>query len=259
MNKENKILCEISFFMIFLIALEIYYFVLFITEGLFKHYGYNLNGLTSIAHPIILILLFVMTDLVLAIAVYGFIQKKTWTRAFTIYFLIWACMWPVWGIIVGNLAVFNIVVLVVYILMIGFLLTETAKEYFKQVFRYGQWTLYKRFVELKSGKTLIIHFFSKKIPKSGVPTPMPEGYEVMVSNRSHMPYLRKIGPHPFHYKKYTLYMRIVRLKSGVSLPIYFFSKKRPKSGKPALLPDKYDVKESNRSHMPYLVKKGIHH
>jgi hypothetical protein len=103
---------------------------------------------------------------------------------------------------------------------------------------------------------MIIHFFSKKIPKSGSPTYMPMGYEVMVSDRSKMPYLRKIGPHPYHYGKYTLYTRIVKLKSGTELPIYFFSKKKPRSGKPTPLPEKFLVKESDRSHMPYLVKKA---
>jgi hypothetical protein len=256
MNKVKNYPPGISIFVIFLISLEILYFYSFITQGLFKHYGYTLEGLTSIAHPVILIILFLATELSLVIVTYGFIMKKPWTRMYTMFFLIWASMWPVWGLIVNSLPLLHLTILGIYIIMMGYLMTESVKEFFIAIFRYGEWTLYKRFVELKSGKIILIHFFSKKIPKSGVPTHMPIGYEVMVSGRSEMPYLRKIGPHPYHYGKYTLYMRIVKLKSGTQLPIYFFSKKKPKSGKPAILPEKYLVKENSRSHMPYLIKKA---
>ena len=71
------------------------------------------------------------------------------------------------------------------------MLTENVKEYFKSAFRFGDWILYKRDVRLKSGKSTIIHFFSRKTPKSGVPTSMPKGYEIGISDRSDMPYLHK--------------------------------------------------------------------
>lgn len=48
---------------------------------------------------------------------------------------------------------------------------------------------------------------------------------------------------------------MVRLKSGLQLPIYFFSKHIPKSGHPTPLPEQYKVEENPRSHMPYLKKK----
>lgn len=191
MNKTNKFPYGISLFVIFLIGLEIYYFYSFITEGLFRHYGYTLSGLTSIIYPIILLILFTITYIVLAIAVYGFIFKRSWTRRFTIFFLIWASLWPIWGLIVNNLPLQHLIILVVYAVMLVYLLTESVKEYFITVFRCGEWILYKRDVDLKSGKPMIIHFFSRKTPKSGVPTRMPEGYEVMISDRSNMPYLRK--------------------------------------------------------------------
>jgi len=55
-----------------------------------------------------------------------------------------------------------------------------------------------------------------------------------------------------------LYKRIIQLKNGYSMPIYFFSIKKPKSGKPSSLPNEYIVKENKRSHMPYLTKKATH-
>ena len=75
-----------------------------------------------------------------------------------------------------------------------YLTTKTVREYFEgaKIYKYGEWTLHKRDVTLKSGKSLTIHFFCKHKPKSGIPTDMPEGYEVGVSDRSKMPFLRKI-------------------------------------------------------------------
>lgn len=58
----------------------------------------------------------------------------------------------------------------------------------------------------------------------------------------------------FTYGDYTLYSRLVRLKSGKIQLIYFFSKKTPKSGHPAVLPDGYRVNVSSRSGLPYLKK-----
>lgn len=59
-------------------------------------------------------------------------------------------------------------------------------------FVYQGYTLYKRMVKLLSGKWQTIYFFSKRLPKSGEPTPMPEGYRVGVNKRSGMPFLIKI-------------------------------------------------------------------
>jgi hypothetical protein len=74
-------------------------------------------------------------------------------------------------------------------------MSQTVKDHFKlaEVYMYDEWTLYKRDVTLKSGKNLTIHFFSKQKPHSGTPTCMPEGYEVGISDRSKMPFLKKIG------------------------------------------------------------------
>jgi len=70
-------------------------------------------------------------------------------------------------------------------------MSSYVKDRFRNIYRYGEYTLYRREVELKSGMTLTIYFFSKKKPKSGTPTSMPYEYTVKINKRSNMPYLKK--------------------------------------------------------------------
>jgi hypothetical protein len=53
------------------------------------------------------------------------------------------------------------------------------------------WTLYSRDVTLKGGRIQTIYFFSKRIPKSGTPCDLPEGYSVGINKRTGLPYLKK--------------------------------------------------------------------
>jgi len=123
------------------------------------------------------------------------------------------------------------------------------------------YTLYKKEVELRSGKIQTIYFFSKRKPRSGDLCPLPDGYEVKVNKRSGMPYLKLIEEREEkkeeYYEKngYRLYKKEVKLRSGKVQTIYFFSRKRPKSGRQCALPDGYTVKINKRSGMPYLRKK----
>jgi hypothetical protein len=64
--------------------------------------------------------------------------------------------------------------------------SEIMKEY-----KYGNYTLYSKLVRLKNGKIQIIYFFSKGKPKSGTPTAFPYGFEVEVSKKSGLPFLKK--------------------------------------------------------------------
>ncbi|MCD6473902.1 MAG: hypothetical protein J7K47_03240 [Thermoplasmata archaeon] len=57
-------------------------------------------------------------------------------------------------------------------------------------------------------------------------------------------------------KEYTLYTRDVKLKGGKVQTIYFFSARKPKSGKPVdKLPRGYEVVENKRTGLPFLRKK----
>jgi len=260
MSKVKNMPFGISIFLILFALLELYYFFVdFFTFGLFNHYGYVMGDLENIAYLLITIFLFTVLLVAIALIIYGFLNRRDWARKFAIIYIIWAMFWPLWGLIVGNAVAFHAVLFIIYILCIIYLMTEYVKEYFReaQFFTYGEWTLYRREVTLLSGKTLTIHFFSKKTPHSGTACPMPEGYEVGINPRSHMPYLQKIGkPKPYKYKDYTLYTRKVTLKSGKTLTIYFFSNKKPHSGKPCPMPEGYEVGINPRSSMPYLQKKG---
>lgn len=182
----------ISLFLIFLIALEIYYFLYsFICHGMFKHYGYTLGGLSP-PHIVLLLFLYALIAVSLVLITYGFLGRKLWAKKFTIVFLVLAALWPIWGLIIVNNVVEHFILLVIYIVSIAYIMSASyVKEYFIAICKYGDWTLYKREVELKSGKALTIYFFSKKKPKSGTPTSMPYGYTVKINKRSNMPYLKK--------------------------------------------------------------------
>ena len=59
----------------------------------------------------------------------------------------------------------------------------------------------------------------------------------------------------YTYEGWTLYCKDVKLKGGKIQTIYFFSKRRPKSGTPCNLPDGYKVEVNKRTGLPYLKKK----
>ena len=56
-------------------------------------------------------------------------------------------------------------------------------------------------------------------------------------------------------KKYTLFTRDVKLKGGKKQTIYFFSARKPKSGRMTDLPMGYKVVENPRTGLPFLKKK----
>jgi len=58
----------------------------------------------------------------------------------------------------------------------------------------------------------------------------------------------------YKYGNYTLYSKLVRLKNGKIQIIYFFSKRKPKSGTPTALPYGFEVAASKKSGLPYLKK-----
>ena len=59
---------------------------------------------------------------------------------------------------------------------------------------------------------------------------------------------------PFRYKGYTLHSKAVRLNGGGERLIYFFAKKRPKSGKPSRKPRGYHVGVNNKTGLPFLMR-----
>lgn len=62
---------------------------------------------------------------------------------------------------------------------------------------------------------------------------------------------------PYQYQGWTLYSRDVKLKRGPKVTIYFFSKRKPKSGKPwpeESLPKGRKVGVNKRTGLPFLRK-----
>lgn len=60
----------------------------------------------------------------------------------------------------------------------------------------------------------------------------------------------------FTHKDWTLHKRDVVLRGDRKQTIYFFAKKKPKSGTPCDMPEGYRIKETNTSGsgMPYVTK-----
>ncbi len=58
----------------------------------------------------------------------------------------------------------------------------------------------------------------------------------------------------YNYGNYTLYSKLVQLKNKKIQIIYFFSKRKPKSGNPTDFPEGFKVEASKRSGMPYLKR-----
>jgi hypothetical protein len=68
---------------------------------------------------------------------------------------------------------------------------KKQKEAKNMVFKFYNWTLYTRDVQLKGGRSITIYFFSTRVPKNGTACEMPEGYTVGVNKRTGLPYVRK--------------------------------------------------------------------
>ena len=58
----------------------------------------------------------------------------------------------------------------------------------------------------------------------------------------------------YTHEGWTLYSREVELKGGRKQTIYFFSKRKPKSGNPCDKPAGYAVGVNKRTGLPYLKK-----
>ena len=54
---------------------------------------------------------------------------------------------------------------------------------------------------------------------------------------------------------WTLHKRDVKLKGQKTRPIFFFSRKKPKSGTPCDKPDGYTVGKNKKTGLPFLKKK----
>jgi hypothetical protein len=139
----------------------------------------------------------------LIIIPYGFLKRKIFARFFAMVFLVYLVIRILVYISMSGEKNIGYLFFALFILTLLYLFTTSVKNYFSNMtmaiipvdvpkeYTYGLYTLYTELVHLKNEKNQIIYFFSKKTPKSGTPTTLPEGYHVEVSERSGMPYLKK--------------------------------------------------------------------
>jgi len=144
-----------------------------------------------------------LTILSLIIIPYGFAKRKNSARIFTFVFLSYSLLRTILYISMTGEKTIGYLLFALFILSLMYLLMSSVKKYFGRItmaivpadiikeYTYGLYTLYTELVHLRNGKNQIIYFFSKKTPKSGTPTTLPDGYHVEVSKRSGMPFLKK--------------------------------------------------------------------
>lgn len=58
-------------------------------------------------------------------------------------------------------------------------------------YRHGEYTLYEKEIETKTGKKRTVRFFSKGEPEEGKSISLPQGYGVKINKRTGVPYLKK--------------------------------------------------------------------
>jgi DNA integrity scanning protein DisA with diadenylate cyclase activity len=58
-------------------------------------------------------------------------------------------------------------------------------------FQHGEYTLYEKEIDTKSGKTRKVRFFSKAEPEDGHPIELPKGYAVKENKKTGVPYLKR--------------------------------------------------------------------
>jgi hypothetical protein len=144
-----------------------------------------------------------LTILSLIIIPYGFVKRKNWARLYAFVFLLWSIFRTIVYISASGEKTIGFLLLVLFVTSMMYLLLSPVKRYFGKItmaivpseivkeYTYGLYTLYTKLVHLRNGRNQIIYFFSKRKPKSGTPTTLPDGYQVEVSKRSGLPYLKK--------------------------------------------------------------------
>jgi hypothetical protein len=116
-----------------------------------------------------------------------------------------------------------------------------------------------------AGETVVVKEVVREVP---VPAPAPvEFQEIRSIPPAPIRVLRENPPRriaapprpvasgiPFVYNGYTLFDKRVRLKNGGERTIYFFSKRKPKSGRMCAKPTGYHVGVNERTGLPFLKR-----
>jgi hypothetical protein len=185
-------------------VLYLAYSLLFVDDSLTSFLSFSISSIVTWINV-------VLTILSLVIIPYGFTKRKNWTRIYAVVFLVWFAFAAMGYIVMTGDKIIGFPLFALDVLLVMYLLQSSVKRYFgtlslaivpseiQKEFTYGGYTLYSKQVCLKNGKTQIIYFFCKGKPKSGSPIAFPSGFEVEVSKRSGLPFLKKRQVNPSIY------------------------------------------------------------
>jgi hypothetical protein len=201
MSERIKIPAGIVLFLILIVLLD-FLFLFFFVDSL--AFAGNLSLFLSFSLNEIMVWVDVLlTVLSLGIIPYGFVKRKNGARLYAFVVLSWSVFRILMYITMTGDKIIGLGLFIMLILALTYLLMSTVKKYFRTItiaivpserikeYTYGLYTLYSTLVQLKNGKTQLIYFFSKQKPKRGTPAVFPEGFEVQISQRSGLPYLKK--------------------------------------------------------------------
>jgi hypothetical protein len=192
----------IVLFIIFIIVLGAVY-LFYLADSLMFTNGELTTFLSFSLNSIVMWIDVFLIILSLIIIPYGFVKRKNWARLYAFVFLSWSILRTIVYIAMTGEKLIGFLLLVLFVISMMYLLSSPVKRYFRRIseaivpveilkeYTYGLYTLYTELVRLKNGKNQIIYFFSKTKPKSGTPTTLPDGFQVEISKRSGLPYLKK--------------------------------------------------------------------
>lgn len=202
MAESKKVPTGIALFIAFIITLDVFFFVYLGYSFIYLGEDFSVFLSASVTSVLMWVDVF-LAVLSLLIIPYGFIKRIKAARTFALGVFIVSVMRVILYVVMTGEKIIGFLFFAFFVISMMYLLMTPVKRYFglismaiipsetKREFTYGLYTLYTELVRLKNGKNQVIYFFSKRTPKSGTPTQLPEGFDVEVSSRSGLPYLKK--------------------------------------------------------------------
>ena len=187
-NKKTNIYTLIA--IITIILLDLYSFYSFSTLA-------NIGLSTKIlAHSINLL----WTLIALLAITYGFIKRKKWLKLIATMFLTWSIIWFIGILIIEKTILQTAATIGICLILLVYFVRASDENLFttrnidkkekNNVFKLGEYTLYKREIKTKGKKTRVLYYLSKKRVENGQPCQKPPGYEVFI-NKKGIPYIKK--------------------------------------------------------------------
>jgi len=202
MNERKEVPLGIILFLSVIILLDVLFFM-YIGNSLLFSYSVYSTFLSFSIDSVVMWIDVVLALLSLTIIPYGFLKRKNSARIFAVVFLTYSLLRILLYIVMTGEKTIGFLFFVLYIVLMLYLFMSSVSQYFGKKtseiapveiikeYTYGLYTLYTELVHLRNGKNQVIYFFSKRTPRSGTPSALPEGFHVEVSDRSGLPYLKK--------------------------------------------------------------------